>query len=312
MVDRHVRLVVGAELAEILKRGFTGQVDATGAPPALLYVVADGQQLRDAVRDGAWLAVDARFAGEAALDAYALPLLNAFLDARRSHAAGGPEQEFSDELVRNFSPVGSKFDRYLARLFAAPGPVLGRSHGRRPYALALRTAELDAAPPGATRRRRFELSSAIYDSAVQQAILGAIYTCFESYYANAIERFGSRNAEQVLSTCREAFREAAGDVLPRFRPPALAPEREWIATAPCRAPDQFQLAGNLLVPALALRSHKPGAHALALEHTLVDEALPQPLAAEGLRQFYRAHQLPARIGVAGNDISMWKFDKMES
>jgi hypothetical protein len=304
--DKHVRLVVGAELGAVLQRGFTERIDAVEVPPQLLYVLADSQQLRDAVEEGEWPAPDARFAGEAALDAYPLPLLHAFIDERRSRERDTPQGQFGDELVRDLHPVGTQFDRYLVRMFDGAGAALGRSQGRRPYALGLRTAELDMALPRATQRRTFELSSAIYDAAKQRDIMDAIFTCFETYYVQASERFGHRNAEQVLDSCWAGFRQAVGAVLARFRPPQLAAEREWIASARCRLPGRFHLAGNLLVPALSLRSHAPAAPGLPLDHTLVHEALPQPLAADSLRQFYRFHKLPARVAVAAPDITFGK------
>lgn len=293
--NKHVRLVVGSELSAVLKRGFTEAIDATAVPPRLLYVLADGQELRDAVEDGTWPASDARFSGEAALEAYALPLLRGFIDERRCREPDTPERRFGDELMRDLHPVGSHFDRYIVRLYDGVGAALARNQHRRPYALGLRTAELDMSPVNGTEHRTFEVSGAIYDAAIQRDVMEAIFTALETYHAQASERFGHQNSEQVLASCWDAFRHAVGAVLPRFRPPNLAFEREWIATARWRNPTRFQLAGDLLVPALSLGRRARAARGLPLERTLVQQGLPQPLAADGLRQFYRYHGLPARV-----------------
>jgi hypothetical protein len=304
--NKHVRLVVDAELGAVLQRGFTERIDTAAAPPRLLYVLADGQQLRDAVVDGAWPAPDARFSGEAALDAYALPLLRAFIDERRGREPDTPQCRFGEELARGIHPVGTYFERYVVRMFDGVGAALRRGEGRAPYALALRTGELDMKAPGEAGRRAFEAGSAIYNPAIQRDILEAIFTAFETYHAQASDRFGQRNAEQVLASCWDAFRQAAGAVLLRFRPPHLEAEREWLAMAPRRSPVRFQLAGDLLVPTLSLRARLPAARGLPIEHTLVHGSLPQALAADSLRQFYRAHRLPARVAAAAPDITAGK------
>jgi hypothetical protein len=304
--DKHVRLVMDAELGTVLRRGFTEGIDATGPPPQLLWVLADGQQLRDAVVEGAWPAPDARFAGEAALDAYALPLLHAFIDERRGRQPDTPQRRFGDELMRGIHPVGSYFERYLVRMFDGVGAALEREQGRMPYALGLRTEGLDMAAPAGPGRRTFEVSSAIYDASIQRGILEAIYTAFETWHAQAGERFGHRAAEQVLASCWDAFRHAVGAVLPRFRPPHLAAEREWIANARWRNPAGFGLAGDMLVPALSLRAHSPAARGLPVERALLHAGLPQPLAADSLRQFCRFHKLPARVAVAPSNITFEK------
>lgn len=295
--NKHVRLVVGAELGAMLQRGFTGAIDAAAVLPRLLYVLADCRELRDAVEDGTWPAPDARFSGETAPDAYALPLLHGFIRERRSRDPGTPECRFGDELERDIHPVGSHFDRYIVRMFEGVGPALDRSKSRRPYALGMRTAELDMAPANGTAHRTFEVSSAIYDAAIQRNIMGAIFTSFETYYVQAVRRFGHQNAEQVLASCWDGFRQAVGAVLPRFRPPHLSAEREQIAAARWQNPARFQLADDLLVPALSLRSHARAARGLPLERTVVHDTLPQPLAADSLRQFYRFHKVPARVVV---------------
>jgi hypothetical protein len=304
--NKHVRHVVGSELSAVLQRGFTEAIDATADAPPLLYVLADGQELRDAVEHGSWPAPDARFSGEAALDAYALPLRRGFIDERRCRKPDTPERRFGDEFMRDIHPVGSHFDRYNVRLCDGVDAALGRNQGRRPYALGLRTAELEMAPVNSSEHRTFEVSSTIYDAAIQRDVMEAIFTALEMYYAQASERFGHQNAEQVLASCWDAFRQAVGAVLPRFRPPQLAPERKWIATARWRSPVQFQLAGDLLVPALSLRNYSPASSGLPLERTLLHHGLPQPPAADSLRQFYRFHKLPARVIVASPDIALEK------
>ena len=293
--DKHVRLVVGAELGAVLQRGFTHAIDAAAVPPRLLYVLANGQEVRDAVEDGSWPAPDSRFAGEAALDAYALPLLRSFIDERRSHVSDTPEYRFGNALARDLHPVGHYFDRYIVRLFDGADGALGRSGEGRPYALGLRTAELDIAPVQGTKKRTFEIRAVIYDLDIQRAIMDAIFTAFETYYVQATERFGQGNAEQVLDSCWDAFRQAIGAVLQRFRSPRLDVEREWIATARWQSPARFQLAGDLLVPALSLRSQTPAARRLPIERTVVHDALPHALAADSLRQFYRCHKVPSLV-----------------
>ncbi|MGO4477430.1 hypothetical protein AB4Z32_14375 [Massilia sp. 2TAF26] len=293
--DKHVRLVVGAELGAVLQRGFTEAIDATAVPPPLLYVLANGQEVRDAVEDGSWPAPDSRFSGEAALDAYALPLLRCFIDERRSRVSDTPEYRFGNALARDLHPVGHYFDRYVVRLFDGADAPLGRSGECRPYALGLRTAELDIAPAKGAKKRRFEIGRVIYDLDTQRAIMDAIFTAFETYYVQASGRFGQGNAEQVLDSCWDAFRQAVGAVLPRFRSPRLDAEREWIATARWQSPARFQLAGDLLVPALSLRGRSPGARRLPVERTVVHDALPHALAADSLRQFYRFHTVPSLV-----------------
>ncbi|MEW6373489.1 MAG: hypothetical protein AB1584_21415 [Pseudomonadota bacterium] len=298
--NKHVRLVVDAELGAVLRRGFTEAIDAAELPPRLLYVLAGAEQVRDAVVDGALPAPDARFAGEAALDAYALPLLYAFIDERRRRQPDTPECRFGEALARGIEPAGSYFERYLVRMFAGADAALARHAGRPPYALGLRTAELDMAGRGGPRRRSFELACAIYDPSVQRAILEAIFAAFETYHARAAERFGPQNDEQVLASCWDGFRHAVGMVLLRFRPPHLRAEREWLATARWRSPARFLVTGDELAPALSLRAHAPAARGLPIEHTLLHEGLPQPRAAESLRRFYRFHRLPARVAAAAS------------
>jgi len=293
--DKHVRLVVGAELGAVLQRGFTEAIDAAAVPPRLLYVLANGQEVRDAVEDGSWPAPDSRFAGEAALDAYALPLLRCFIDERRSRVADTAEYGFGNALARDLHPVGQYFDRYIVRLFDGADAALGRSGACRPYALGLRTAELDVAPATETKKRRFEIGRVIYDLDTQRAIMDAIFTAFETCYVQATRRFGQGNAEQVLDSCWDAFRQAVGAVLPRFRSPRLDAEREWIATARWQSPARFQLAGDLLVPALSLQGQSSRARRLPVERTVVHDALPHPLAADSLRRFYRFHTLPSLV-----------------
>jgi hypothetical protein len=198
-------------------------------------------------------------------------------------------------------PVGSHFERYVVRMFEGAGAALGHSQGRRPYAVGLRTADLDVehhSASGSAGRRTFALMSAIYDAGIQCAVIGAIFTFFETYYVHAGERFGQQHAQQVLDSCWDGFRQAVGAVLPRFRPPQLCAEREWIACARWQAPTRFQLAGNLMVPALSLRGRAPAVRGLPVEHALLDDGLPQPLAADSLREFFRFHKLPARVAVA--------------
>jgi hypothetical protein len=298
--NKHVRLVVSAELGALLQRGFTEGIDAGQAAPRLLYVLADGGQLREAVEDGALPAADARFAGEAALDAYALPLLQAFIDERRGRQRDTPAWRFGEELARGIHPTGSYFERYLVRMFEREGAeaALARREGSPPYALGLRTAGLDVAVRGGPQRRCFEACSAIYEAATQGEILQAIFNAFEAYHTQACDRFGERHAEQVLASCWDGFRQAVGAVLLRFRPSHLRAEREWLAIARWRSPARFQLAGDVLVPALSLRAHPPAARALPIEHTLVHGGLPQPLAADSLRHYYRFHKIPARVGTA--------------
>lgn len=299
--SKHVRLVMGAELDAALQRGFLDGPDGAEVPPQLLYVLADGEQLRDAVENGAWPAPDARFAGLGALDAYALPLLHAFIEGRRGREPDTPQSRFGDELARGVHPVGSHFERYVVRMFEGPGAALGNSQGRRPYALGLCTADLDVAHPCASKPsgpRAFTLMRAIYDVGIQRAVMDAIFTFFETYYADAGPRFGQQHAEQVRDSCWDGFRQAVGAVLPRFRPPQLCAEREWIACARWQPPTRFQLAGNLMVPTLSLRPKAPGARGLPIAHALLDDGLPQPMAADSLREFFRFHELRARVAVA--------------
>lgn len=157
--NKHVRLVVGAELGAVLQRGFREAIDADAVPPRLLYVLANGQEVRDAVEDGSWPAPDSRFAGEAALDAYALPLLRGFIDERRSRVADTPEYGFGNALARDLHPVGQYFDRYIVRLFDGADAALGRSGEGGPMRSAW-------APPRLTSLRRRRRRSGGSKSAV--------------------------------------------------------------------------------------------------------------------------------------------------
>lgn len=309
-LNQHVRLVADAELGAIVQGALAEAVDAPQAVPRLLHVLADGRQLREAFETGTWPAPDARHAGEAALGAYALPLLHAFLDERSARRPGRPASPFGEELGRGIDPQGSHFERYLVRMYEGPGvaAALERSRGRAAYAPGLRTAELDIAVPGDGGRRSFELASAVYDAARQRAMLERIFSAIDTWHGQACMRFGPRGAEQVLASCREAFRRALGAVLPRFRPPQLAAEREWLASARWRRPTRFELAGELLVPALSLRARAAAKSGwgLPVERTLVHAGLPQPLAADGLRYFHRFHALPARVAVAAPGITAGK------
>ena len=145
--------------------------------------------------------------------AYALPLLRSFIGERRCRALDTPECRFGEELMRDLHPVDSHFDRYIVRMFDDAGAALGRNHGDRPYALGLRAAKLDMALANGAEHRTFEVSSAIYDVAIQRAIMEAIFTALETYYAQASQRFGRQNVEQVLASCWDRFRQALGAVL---------------------------------------------------------------------------------------------------
>lgn len=133
------------------------------------------------------------------------------------------------------------------------------------YALPLLRSFID-------ERRSREIGRVNYDLDNQRAIMDAMFTAFETYYVEATRRFGQGNAEQVLNSCWDAFRQAVGAVLPRFRSPRLAAEREWIATARWQSPVRFQLAGDLLVPALSLQDQSPRAHRLPVERMVVRRA----------------------------------------
>ena len=60
------------------------------------------------------------------------------------------------------------------------------------------------------------------------------------------------------------------------------------------------MTSDVLVPALSLRAQGSGARVLPVERTLVHHGLPQPLAADGLRHFYRFHKVPGRVVVAAS------------
>lgn len=294
--NKHVRLVVGSELTTMLQTDFAG---GAAAVPDLLYALCDAQELQAAVQAQAWPAADARFAGAAALDAYAAPFAIACFTRRLRGAQGRLEQEFAAELIRNFAPWGSQFDHYLARLYANGEQALAAAPDARAYALGLKTKELGMSAPGQLPRRAFAAHAAIYDAKLQREVLDRIYDCFLHYYDQAVGRFGARNKEDVLASCWGAARQAAGRVLPRLRNPEFAAQQEWVALAPLSPPAGFTVSGNMFVPWLALRSNRRGRHPLPLEQVLVHPARLEPAAATGLRAFLRASALPSRVLDAG-------------
>lgn len=296
LFNQHVRLVVGSELTTLLQTEFAGD---GAAVPALLYALCDAQELQSAVQAQAWPAVDSRFAGAAALDAYAAPFAVACFTRRLRDARGSLQREFAAELIRNFTPCGSQFDHYIARLYANGEQALAAAPDARAYAVGLKTRELGMSAPGQLPRRAFAVHAAIYDANAQREVLDRIYDCFLGYYEQAVDRFGAHNREDVLASCWGAVRHAAGRVLPRLRNPDLAGQQEWVALAPLLPPAGFTVSGNMFVPWLALRSNRRGRHPLPLEQVLVHPGRLGPAAATGLRAFLRASALPSRVLNAG-------------
>ncbi|NML59886.1 hypothetical protein HHL21_02065 [Massilia sp. RP-1-19] len=288
-----MRLVVGAELTALLQTDFAG--DGAAVPPALLYRLCDAPGLQAAVQAQAWPAVDARFAGAASPDAYAVPFARSYIDERLRSAENPAQREFAGELIRNFTPCGSQFDHYLARLYANGEAALGDASDGSVYAVGMRTNDLNLSAPGQLPRRAFRAQAAIYDGQAQRAALDRIYDCFLGYYEQSAERFGAHNNDDVLPSCWGALRQATGRLLPRLRDPGLASQREWVAVAPLRPPAGFAVSGNVLVPSIPLRSHLRGAHPLPFEQVLVHPALSGIAADVGLRAFLRAKTLPSRV-----------------
>lgn len=290
--SKHVRLVVGSELTGLSQTDFAGDVAAV---PALLYALCDAHGLQSAVQAQALPAVDARFAGTAALDAYAVPFATDYFTRRLREAESTAQREFAAELIRNFTPCGSQFDHYIARLYANGEQALADAPDGCVYAVALKANELNMAAPGQAARRVFTTHAAIYDAQTQQAILERIYNCFLAYYEQSADRFGVHNMDDILPSCWGALRQAVGRVLPRLRNPRYARQQEWVAVAPLLPPAGFTVSGNMLVPWIPLRSQRRGGHPLPLEQVLVDPLRADPIASVGLRAFLRAKALPSRV-----------------
>lgn len=291
--SKHVRLVVGAELTALLQTDFAG--DGGAALPGLLYLLCDGPGLQSAVQAQAWPAVDARFAGAASPDAYAVPFVRAYFDERLRTAEAPAQREFAGELIANFTPCGSQFDHYIARLYADGKTALADGRDGCVYAVGMRTNELSLSAAGQLPRRTLSAFAAIYDRHAQRAALGRMYDCFLGYYEQSVDRFGAHNRDDVLASCWGALRQAAGRLMPRLRDPALASHEEWVATAPLRQALGFAVSGDLLVPSIFLRSRVRGVHPLPFEQVLVHPELGDTPAAAGLRAFLRANRLPSRV-----------------
>lgn len=251
MANKHVSLVVRSELASILKDH--AQTPAVAIPPALHYP-ANVETLGVILDGGVLPALQGTHAGDAALGAYALPLVRSWLAAKQWAASTAPSKAFADAIADNLHPIGSYFERYIARFFedaasalACPGVIA---------AVAVHGADLLRATKA--RTTFFTFHSTIYEADRQQSLLDASYDRFEQYYLAALDRFGPKHSDTILPSCCNALRAELGSFMQRLRDPRRANEREWLALARSRKPDGHVLVGSLHVPWLGIDRQRTG------------------------------------------------------
>lgn len=234
---------VHAELACMRSAHDTYWHDGPVVPTCLFYPV-DAAGLDVAVRSRTLPAHDWRLGHDPSLVRYGVELVEAFLAARQAISTTPLREQFCRATRTNFNPRGTHFDGFIARLFEDGGACAAASHPG--YALGVRVAGLPV-----------RLGQALYAPAHQLSIVASIYQACEDYFVYAVERFGEHYCMDLLTPCWDTFRHVIGPLLFRFRPPALAAEREWIALAlalpqPGKDPVIFTIADNRLVPGVAL------------------------------------------------------------
>jgi hypothetical protein len=291
MFNKHVITVVRDELGALTKQHAPSWQPVAEDLPALLYFPADAARLQSTVMDGVLRAPHSRFAGEAALDAYALPLVGHFLEERLAKAPDRTRREFAGEVIRNLNPVGTRFDRYIARFFECPALLAERDDEHHGYAVGVRTGAMDMAPAGTCTKRAYVVHKAIYSVKEQRRLLGAIYRLYEQYYCQALDRFGEHNKDDILPFCWDRFRACVSEPLLQFRDPSLAALKEWIAIAPYQPPTGFVVTENILTPWLALGDNreKTGINSLPLESIVLSRFLPGAIAKQSTRDFLRTN-----------------------
>jgi hypothetical protein len=251
MANKHVSLVVRTELASMLQACSAPRAD--GLPKTFSYP-ANPDALRVALSTGALQAGHSRYANDAALEAYALPFVRDWLTQKQRDASTALQKAFADEIAINLHPVGSRFDRYIARFFEDSSTAL--AYPGAIAAVVVRSA--DVVDLAKSRASAFTVYGVIYELALQRRLLDAFYERFEQYYFAAVDRFGPRHSETILPSCCDALRAALGPLMLRLRDPLRIGEREWLALARYRKPDGHVVMGDVEVPWLGLHCQRAG------------------------------------------------------
>ena len=117
----------------------------------------------------------------------------------------------------------------LARLFARPvAPVASSSAPA--FAVAIRCPDLPWSASGEPSASVL-LQPAISSETIQARMIEALYTRYERYFLHCVDRFGDRNARELMMRCLDALRRELGALLMRFRKPVAVADEEWIAIA---------------------------------------------------------------------------------
>lgn len=265
------------------------------ALPQRLYYPTDAHGLAATVRGQALRALDWRLGWGDPLVRYGVDLVEEFLDQHQCAAADPLREEFRGAARANFSPRGTHFDGFVARLFACPDA--GQATSTSGYALGFSVENMTACAGAGHPDLGIRLEAAIYSREQQLAIVGRLYQSYEDYFVAAVQRFGQRHRDDLLIPCWDKFRHDIGSVLMRFRDPALGKEREWIALAVGRRTRTddgigFEIVDNRLVPAVALDigARLDGARRpSALDVIVIGASLPFEPTREVLQAFLARH-----------------------
>jgi hypothetical protein len=254
------------------------------------------------VRSGALRAIDWRLGWDGSLVGYGVELILSLLQTQSDLSGEGLRRRFRDHVLTHFNPRGTHFDGFVARLFDIGGADAHCTVGG--YALGLSSATLPVQPHAGGPPGGMRLHSTIYAIERQCAIVQTLYRRYEDYLFRAVERFGERHIDDFMSACTDQFRHDIGYLVMRFRGPAAAHEREWIAIVLASAyrkpgqdadPVRFDILNNRLVPVVALDIAEPGADGRrrpAVEVIAIGVSLPAESTREALKAYLRRHGLP--------------------
>jgi hypothetical protein len=266
------------------------------ALPDLLYYTTDAVGLSDMVTKRA---LPAPYSSSPCLEgvlSYGFDFLKTFLHIRLANPAIGSEQrQFAEAVLKNFNPRSGVFSAFYVRLTEVVRPPLGASRARNGYAVGFETRHMDLRVGNSDRPACMSIGKAIYRLDEQSRTVESIYGAYESYFLDAIARFGLRNMPSYLGHCWGHLFESLAAPLALFRHPSHEADQEWLATAlDPRAPEQrnndnifVRVEQNDFVPyvlvAIPMRHNKARPSLPIREIVLTDGA--QQAQIQGLRSF---------------------------
>ncbi len=219
---------ISSELSALAKET-AGIVPLTTAPPRLYHLV-NATELDELLRTGVMQAWHSRLATHAAIAPYGIALVEQWMKQRFDLTLSGPQRAFCDSVIQGLNPCGTHFDFFVTRLFATAAPP-DSSKNDDGFALGLRCNELLYTTGECRPDARIMIQSAIYDEAVQTAIVETLYSQYEKYFTSSVSRFGEKNAGDLMLRCIDCLRRDLGAVMVRFRQPAQCVQHEWLAIA---------------------------------------------------------------------------------